>query len=142
MSEPHAIEYLPETFERPRRPAPVAGPALQPLEWHERFPRKKAQEPQPSPDDGYKTYLIAAEGSPLVKIGLAKSPTARMAVLQTGQPMTLSLLWTCEGDYERQLHRRFAAQRMRGEWFDLTSLGDPVAVITAALDEVKATEQQ
>ncbi|MFF4746815.1 GIY-YIG nuclease family protein [Streptomyces sp. NPDC001268] len=95
----------------------------------------------PVTQDTWKTYLIAAEGSPLVKIGLAKIPEARMAQLQTGQPMTLSLLWVCEGDYERKLHRWFADHRARGEWFDLTSLGDPTEVVAAALEGIKASER-
>ncbi|MFD3644619.1 GIY-YIG nuclease family protein, partial [Streptomyces griseus] len=55
------------------------------------------------------TYVIGAEGSPLVKIGHAKNPQRRLASLQTGQPMTLTLLWSQIGDYERALHQKFAA---------------------------------
>lgn len=81
------------------------------------------------------TYVIGAEGSPLVKIGRTTGrPEQRLAALQTGQPSTLSLLWHCEGDHETALHRKFAAHRVRGEWFDLTPLGDPAEVVRAATD--------
>lgn len=81
------------------------------------------------------TYLVGAEGSPLVKIGYTGGdPKKRLASLQTGQPMTLSLLWSVGGDYEDALHQRFADYRVRGEWFDLTPLGDPVAVVREAVE--------
>ena len=50
------------------------------------------------------TYLIGMEGSPLVKIGsTAGDPRKRLGGLQTGQPMELFLLWSCEGDFEADL---------------------------------------
>ncbi|MFD0449326.1 GIY-YIG nuclease family protein [Streptomyces indonesiensis] len=80
------------------------------------------------------TYLVGMEGSPLVKIGFTSGdPKKRLASLQTGQPMKLSLLWSSEGDHESALHHRFAPHRVRGEWFDLTPLGDPVQVVEDAI---------
>lgn len=85
------------------------------------------------------TYVIGIEGSPLVKIGYTGgTPEARVGQLQTGLPMQLQLLWSSFGDYEAELHARFAAHRVRGEWFDLTPLGDPVEVVTAAVVEINA----
>ncbi|MFF9624248.1 GIY-YIG nuclease family protein [Streptomyces griseosporeus] len=86
------------------------------------------------------TYLVTAEGSHLVKIGIAKDPMRRLRELQTGQPMDSFLMWSVEGDYEHALHERFAKYRHRGEWFDLRELGDPVNVVTAAINEMKAAE--
>jgi hypothetical protein len=86
------------------------------------------------------TYLVTAEGSHLVKIGVAKDPKSRLKSLQTGQPMDLYLMWSVEGDYEHALHARFAEYRHRGEWFDLRGLGDPVAAVTAAINEIKGNE--
>lgn len=83
------------------------------------------------------TYLIGADGSPLVKIGYASDPRKRLKSLQTGQPMTLSLLWTQPGNYESALHQRFAEHQVRGEWFDLTALGDAVEVVEAAIEEIE-----
>lgn len=84
------------------------------------------------------TYLIAADGTHLVKIGIAKDPMRRLKELQTGQPMDLHLLWSVAGDYESDLHLHFATHRVRGEWFDLTSLGDPIDVVKAAVGEIEA----
>ena len=85
------------------------------------------------------TYLVGAEGSPLVKIGYTSgSPAKRLASLQTGQPMALRLLWSIPVDIEGELHARFAAHRVRGEWFDLTPLGDAVAVVQAAAAEISS----
>lgn len=87
------------------------------------------------------TYLVAAENSISIKIGYAGNPKSRLADLQIGQPFQLTLLHVWQGDYERELHHRFAPQRVRGEWFDLTPLGDPVAVIQAAIDEIRASAE-
>jgi hypothetical protein len=85
------------------------------------------------------TYLVGAEGSPLVKIGYTKGdPKKRLASLQTGQPMALSLLWAAPGDYEHALHQRFAEHRVRGEWFDLTPFGDPCEAVQAAVEELQS----
>ncbi|MFG2352617.1 GIY-YIG nuclease family protein [Streptomyces sp. NPDC048521] len=85
----------------------------------------------------YKTYLITAEGLSLGKIGRAKDPRTRLRQLQTGQPVELSLAWACDGDFEQALHRRFADNRVRGEWFDLASLGNPAEILDAAVAEIR-----
>ncbi|MGW2048608.1 GIY-YIG nuclease family protein [Streptomyces sp. NPDC001858] len=85
------------------------------------------------------TYLIAADGTQLVKIGIAKDPMRRLRELQTGQPMDLHLLWSMAGDYERDLHVHFDVYRVRGEWFDLTSLGDPIDAVKAAVGEIEVS---
>ncbi|MEW2402162.1 GIY-YIG nuclease family protein [Streptomyces sp. NPDC046862] len=87
------------------------------------------------------TYLVGAEGSPLVKIGYTSgTPLKRLASLQTGQPMTLSLLWSVPVDIEDDLHERFASYRVRGEWFDLTPLGDAVEVVQSAAQQMQLSE--
>jgi hypothetical protein len=89
--------------------------------------------------DTHSTYLVGIDGLPFVKIGRTTwNPKDRLKGLQTGQPMDLHLLWSVAGDYEHDLHRRFAKYRVRGEWFDLSSLGDPVEVVTAAVAEIEA----
>lgn len=109
----------------PEQPRPVDAPP--------RSPKGKTTGTKPH------TYLIAAEGTHLVKIGIAKDPMRRLKELQTGQPMDLQLLWSIAGDYERDLHVHFCAYRVRGEWFDLTSLGDPIDVVKAAVGEIEAS---
>lgn len=97
------------------------------------------QPPAPKSAKLVSTYLLGIDGSPLVKIGhTTASPKSRMASLQTGLPMQLSLLWSCEGNFESDLHVHFAAYRVRGEWFDLTPLGDPVDVVKVAVGEIEA----
>ncbi|MFD0074295.1 GIY-YIG nuclease family protein [Streptomyces sp. NPDC127166] len=83
------------------------------------------------------TYLIGASASRLVKIGIASDPAKRLAALQTGSPMLLSVLWSHPGDFERALHDRFAAYRRHGEWFDLSVLGDPLELVTTAVAQLR-----
>ncbi|MGA4960267.1 GIY-YIG nuclease family protein [Streptomyces lavendulocolor] len=87
----------------------------------------------------WRTYLVGMEGSALTKIGhTTDTLKSRVAQLQTGQPATLRPLLEVDGDYEAELHDRFAAYRRRGEWFDLTPLGDPATVVAEALRELGA----
>lgn len=86
-----------------------------------------------------RTYLVGMEGSSLTKIGRTTDTVkARLAALQTGQPARLHALLEIDGNYERALHVRFAEQHVRGEWYDLTPLGDPATVVTQALVELGA----
>lgn len=64
-------------------------------------------------------YFIHAPGIG-IKIGISRTPTKRMAELQTGCPCDLVLLGQIRGStsLERYLHMRFRTQRLpRGEWF-------------------------
>lgn len=84
-----------------------------------------------------RTYLVGVEDSPQTKIGRTTSTLkSRMAQLQTSHHARLLPLLDVEGDYEGPLHARFAAYRVRGEWFDLTPLGDPATVVIDALAEL------
>lgn len=84
------------------------------------------------------TYVIGIEGSPLVKIGYTSvKPRERCQALQTGLPFDLTLLWSTPGEYETRLHDMFAEHRVRGEWFDLTPLGDPLQVVQSAVAEIR-----
>lgn len=114
----------------------------------DRFPERRAQvrESVPAtrsrrgrPAQGpVSTYVIGIEGSPLVKIGYTSvKPEERRGALQTGLPFELTLLWSTPGDFESQLHDMFAEHRVRGEWFDLTSLGVPVQVVRSAVQHIR-----
>lgn len=79
-------------------------------------------------------YLV---GSPLVtpvKIGTSRNPAQRLADLQVGSPVPLSLLWKTPGtrELERMLHDYFVHYRSHGEWFDFGDL-NPIAAVTGAL---------
>jgi hypothetical protein len=54
-----------------------------------------------------------------IKIGYAKQPSLRIAMLRTGNPMAIEPVLLLPGTRldEANWHRRFVAQRERGEWF-------------------------
>ncbi|MFI6530765.1 GIY-YIG nuclease family protein [Streptomyces uncialis] len=81
-------------------------------------------------------YAVGAERLASVKIGTSASPQQRVSQLQTGLPVTLSILAVFPGGtrLERALHEYFSAYRTRGEWFDFTPLGDPVEVVRSAVE--------
>lgn len=90
---------------------------------------------------GDRLYVMQIHGMAPVKVGVSKNPEERRKSIQTGAPTPVRLLWEASGGYplERALHRRFAEYRTKGEWFDLTALGDPVAVVRAAALEIDPT---
>jgi hypothetical protein len=65
---------------------------------------------------GYVYFVRAGEH---FKIGWSQRPEGRVAALQTGNPLPLSLLGSMRGseDDERALHGAFAHWRAKGEWF-------------------------
>jgi hypothetical protein len=68
-------------------------------------------------------YFVQAVPDGPIKIGSSREIAERMATLRTCSPLPLELLATqeCRGyrgrRTERELHRRFAAHRLHGEWF-------------------------
>jgi hypothetical protein len=65
-------------------------------------------------------YFVQDVATLSIKIGVTVGdPRLRLADLQTGNPGALRLIGVIEGDESReaQLHRRFAAFHIRGEWF-------------------------
>lgn len=64
-------------------------------------------------------YFIQEGAHGPIKIGFSVDPRARLAALQTCNPRELRLIGLRPGskEDERALHDRFAAQRVRGEWF-------------------------
>lgn len=55
-----------------------------------------------------------------VKIGFSKDPQNRIKTLQTGNSRTLEIMGWIESDnrsLEKQLHTKYEANRLRGEWF-------------------------
>jgi hypothetical protein len=63
-------------------------------------------------------FVQANEGGP-IKIGVAIDVRRRLSGLQNGSPMRLHVLGVVPGDrrLEVELHGRFAADRLHGEWF-------------------------
>lgn len=65
-------------------------------------------------------YFIEAVGAACIKIGVSFNAAQRVSELQTACPFDLRLIATIPGATERDeqaLHERFAAHRVRGEWF-------------------------
>ncbi len=65
-------------------------------------------------------YFMQADT--LVKIGTAVDVGKRKQLLQTGCPFRIVVLGVMPGGQwdEKHLHGRFAAYRVRGEWFNLS----------------------
>lgn len=81
-------------------------------------------------------YFIAAEDAGTVKIGFAKQPWNRLSKMQSDCPHSLRLLAIEAGDvrHEAHLHRRFAVDRLQGEWFRLSqSILDYIAALPVPL---------
>lgn len=76
-------------------------------------------------------YFIQAGADGPVKIGIAVEVAVRMRKLQDGNPQVLRLLGVATGGRkaESRWHARFAAARLRGEWFM------PVPDLLAAISE-------
>jgi hypothetical protein len=92
-------------------------------------------EPRPEPPKppviaSWVYFIVAGKK---VKIGTAKNPLKRHASLQCGSPVPLRLMAQTPGDtrLERELHDRWDAHRLHGEWFRL------VPEIVAFIREVK-----
>lgn len=77
-----------------------------------------------------RVYFIRCQD--FVKIGYATDVRRRLAAIQISSPYEVTLLAECKGGsrLECELHKRFAAHRVRGEWFHLTP------DIQAYIDEV------
>lgn len=69
-------------------------------------------------------YLMLNQKTGLIKIGVSKKPKAREGTLQSEDP-GVQLLFATPPIYtvkhEQQLHSRYQAKRIRGEWFKLTN---------------------
>lgn len=81
--------------------------------------------PRASPEiEDRSVYVIGCTGQP-IKIGIARDPYKRLADLQVGFPHKLQLYWsvviagTAAVTVERAAHKRLAAKRLNGEWFDV-----------------------
>jgi hypothetical protein len=64
-------------------------------------------------------YIVGPPGCRKVKIGYASDFATRLTSLQIASPEKLIVRALIPGtiDLERDLHKRFAADRIRGEWF-------------------------
>lgn len=66
-------------------------------------------------------YLMRNNRNGYYKIGFSRNPSARERTLQSEEPdITLIRQWPGTMFDEVDLHAKFAAQRIRGEWFKLS----------------------
>lgn len=88
-------------------------------------------------------YVIGADQSDLVKVGVAVDPAGRLSTLQCGSPVRLRLLATLPGSgvQERELHRQFARYRKAGEWFDFYGQ-DAVRIVVKAWLALGAQDEE
>ena len=81
-------------------------------------------------------YFVQAEIGGPIKIGFTQGkPEVRLKALQTGSPFKLVLLKVIPKvtrEQEWELHRRFSAYRLHGEWFreDGLELADELGIAT------------
>jgi hypothetical protein len=70
-------------------------------------------------EDERLVYFIECAASGRIKIGVSSDPVKRFGKIQTDSPSPLVLRAVERGGFEREqeLHRDFAADRIRGEWF-------------------------
>lgn len=71
--------------------------------------------------DAQCVYLIQGVNGGPIKIGHTGDLRGRLATFQVASPVELKVLVTIPGggcDLERLLHKRFAKNRIHGEWFE------------------------
>lgn len=68
-----------------------------------------------------RTYLMKDLNTGLYKIGRSKNPAARESTLQSEKP-TIKMVKVWEEDIEKELHRMYEKERVRGEWFNLSEI--------------------
>lgn len=81
-------------------------------------------------------YFATIREQNVVKIGCSFDPTTRLKEIQVGCPFTVKIEATLPGHHaeEQALHRRFADDRLRGEWFTITSM------IEAVMEQARIAE--
>lgn len=69
-------------------------------------------------------YIVQPEGSSLVKIGWTSDIRRRLSALQGNSPLLIRWISTHPGPLELEtfVHRRLAARRRHGEWFDFSDI--------------------
>ncbi|SDS47917.1 GIY-YIG nuclease family protein [Bradyrhizobium canariense] len=85
----------------------------------ERWLEETAPQKKPRAKSGFVYVIGLAEDPTAVKIGFAANVDDRLLTLQTSSHRTLKVLATIKGTIamERKLHRDFADDHIRGEWF-------------------------
>lgn len=85
-------------------------------------PRYKVKPPRAKPQRKGHVYFMRIDRKDDVKIGFSTSVADRRRQMDTGHHGKIDVIATIEGpqSLERDLHRRFANYRKKGEWFSYT----------------------
>ena len=67
-----------------------------------------------------KTYLLIDHNTGYYKIGRSKNPEKREKTLQSEKP-NIELICICKVNIEKELHKKYMLNRIRGEWFFLSN---------------------
>lgn len=72
-----------------------------------------------NPAADLRVYAIQCVENGLIKLGVSNDPKRRLVALSCQSPVEMVLLASRPGGYqmEKELHKRFAEHRRRGEWF-------------------------
>ena len=96
--------------------------------------------PRPTPKVPGYIYFVSAEFPDFpIKIGFTESLSgSRLEAIQTGCPYRIVMLAAVEGTYqfEKHMHREFAADRLCGEWFKRSNR------LMAAIAAVQETQEK
>ena len=68
-----------------------------------------------------KTYIIKDCNTGLYKIGCSNEPLKREKTLQSEKP-NIKIIKIFENYIEKELHKKYEKQRIRGEWFNLNEI--------------------
>lgn len=82
----------------------------------------------------YVYFLRRADGVGPIKIGCSRLPERRLTEFYRWSPYMLTLIGKAEGghEWERTLHKRFAAHKLHMEWFA------PAPALLAGIERVVA----
>lgn len=80
-------------------------------------------------------YVIGSKTSSRLKIGYTKNLSKRLSVIQTGNPESLSVLYSVEVSdlktarfIEKKIHNELRLNWCKGEWFDIP-LDDAIGLL-------------
>lgn len=93
-------------------------------------------------------YIVKAEDSGRIKIGITSNPVRRLALMQVGSPERLHLVGTAPGgrSVESRLHADLEGDRLHGEWFEatdrvITAVGDLLGWGVPTPDQVRSANR-
>lgn len=88
----------------------------------QRLPRPPCERVQARRPATWALYVIGPADGDRIKIGISFDVPKRLAALQSGSPVELRVIgsWVCGNakQVEKRMHKRLAAARLHGEWFD------------------------